>query len=158
MPLKMKYFIVKPGSKKPGDLHAIASRAALRAYAAEIRHCDGTLAVELEQWADREMNLDAQLQRDRRLALDHVAIFVEECCVRMVSAFVGMDRLYQAYLEWCGNFEVQPGSRKNFAERIRKMGFRFNRDCTKKISVQGLILSEDVVRQAAPRPREEERQ
>lgn len=45
--LMMKYFVLKP---KGDDDYAIASRAAMMAYAAVIRELNPTLAEELRDW------------------------------------------------------------------------------------------------------------
>lgn len=51
MSLKMKYFVLKP----QGDSSfAVASRAAMRAYADSISGIDGVLASELREWARKE--------------------------------------------------------------------------------------------------------
>ena len=49
--LLMKYFVLKPKGK---DMYAIASRAALRAYARIIERENKQMAVDLREWADRE--------------------------------------------------------------------------------------------------------
>lgn len=49
--LIMKYFVLKP---KGTDHYAIASRVAMRAYAAHIKIINPTLCKELRDWADRE--------------------------------------------------------------------------------------------------------
>jgi len=141
MSLEMKYFVVKPGSKKPGDPHAIASRAALRAYADEIRRHDSLMALSLEQWAEKEMNYDALLQRDRRLALDPVAIFFEERCSRMASAFVGLDHLWAAYTTWCDNIDLPFTDKDNFLERCLKQGLHYDR--SKDAVVGAVVVGEE---------------
>ena len=49
--LEMRYFVLKP---KGDDVHAIASRNAMRAYANYIHFSNPKLASDLEAWADRE--------------------------------------------------------------------------------------------------------
>ena len=51
--LQMKYFVLKPESKKDADDYAFASRMAMRAYAANIKHENPQLAKELHKWVDR---------------------------------------------------------------------------------------------------------
>ena len=50
MALKMKYFVLKPRSKGPGDPYAHASRWAMKAYADAIELHDPELARELQEW------------------------------------------------------------------------------------------------------------
>jgi hypothetical protein len=57
----MKYFILKPKSKFPGDPYAAASRKAMIEYAACIRSQDSRLADDLSIWAEREMRRDAEI-------------------------------------------------------------------------------------------------
>ena len=56
--LESKYFVLKP---KGEDDYAAASRAALYAYAAAIRHANPQLASDLEAWAGRERNIYEQI-------------------------------------------------------------------------------------------------
>jgi hypothetical protein len=49
--LMMKYFVLKPSGN---DGYAKASRAAMRAYANNIREENPELCNELREWADRE--------------------------------------------------------------------------------------------------------
>ena len=49
--LMMKYFVLKPAG---GDAYSKASRAAMRAYATQIREENPELCTELREWADRE--------------------------------------------------------------------------------------------------------
>lgn len=49
--LEMRYFILKP---KGNDPYARASRAAMRAYADVIRAENPEMAIDLDEWADRE--------------------------------------------------------------------------------------------------------
>ena len=51
--LLMKYFVLKPGGE---DAYAVASRAAMREYAAMIEHTNQQLAHELLRWANREQD------------------------------------------------------------------------------------------------------
>ena len=50
--LQMKYFVLKPESKDDND-YAFASRMAMRAYAANIKHKNPQLAKGLHNWVDR---------------------------------------------------------------------------------------------------------
>ena len=54
MSLEMKYFILKPRSKSPGDPYAAASRKAIRVYAEMIKKQDSELAIDLKEWANKE--------------------------------------------------------------------------------------------------------
>ena len=54
MPLEMKYFVLKPRSKSPGDRYALAAREGMRAYALTIHETDPELCHELLKWIDRE--------------------------------------------------------------------------------------------------------
>lgn len=54
MSLEMKYFILKPKSKSPGDPYAAASRKAMRVYANMIAKEDIELSVDLKEWANKE--------------------------------------------------------------------------------------------------------
>jgi hypothetical protein len=47
----MKYFVLKP---RGTDLHAKASRRAMRSYAALIAYENADFAKELRDWADKE--------------------------------------------------------------------------------------------------------
>lgn len=49
--LLMKYFVLKPESKDDDD-YAFASRMAMRAYAANIKHTNPQLAEKLHSWVD----------------------------------------------------------------------------------------------------------
>ena len=59
MALEMKYFILKPKSKRASDPWAAASRRAMRAFAASIRKTDPDLADRLNAWTDLEREKDA---------------------------------------------------------------------------------------------------
>ena len=61
MPLKMKYFMLKPKSKSAGDPFAAASRKAMRVYATMIRQVDVELSIALQEWANRETEQDISL-------------------------------------------------------------------------------------------------
>ena len=61
--LEMKYFVLKPRSKKPGDVYARASRFALAAYANEIKNLNPALASDIGDWIAREKALLAALWR-----------------------------------------------------------------------------------------------
>ncbi len=49
--LTMKYFVLKPRGK---GIHAMASRAAMHAYARVIRQAHFEFSEEIAQWASRE--------------------------------------------------------------------------------------------------------
>ena len=51
MSLEMKYFVLKP---KGDSAFAVASRAAMRTYAIEIRNADMDLCRQLIDWANNE--------------------------------------------------------------------------------------------------------
>ncbi len=53
--LKLKYFVLNPTSKAVGDRHAEASRVAMRSYADSIQDVDKQLAMELKEWANKEL-------------------------------------------------------------------------------------------------------
>lgn len=59
MGLEMKYFVLKP---RGTGLHAVASRAAMRAYADLIENLDPALAIRLRDWAGLE---SVQAEQDR---------------------------------------------------------------------------------------------
>ena len=59
MALEMKYFVLKPRSKRASDPWAAASRRAMRAFAASIRKTDPDLADRLNAWTDLERARDA---------------------------------------------------------------------------------------------------
>lgn len=61
MGLEMKYFVLKPRSKRLGDAYARASREALRAYAKSVADSDLELAEALWDWAREE----AKYENDR---------------------------------------------------------------------------------------------
>ena len=52
--LKLKYFVLRPESKKPYDEYALASRQALRAYADAIESVNKELAFDLRLWIKKE--------------------------------------------------------------------------------------------------------
>ena len=54
MALEMKYFILKPRSKRYGDRFAKASREAMMKFADEIADVDSALACELRMWVEME--------------------------------------------------------------------------------------------------------
>lgn len=54
MPLEMKYFVLKPRSKKADDPFAVASRVAMKTFANMIQTADQELARELREWVQRE--------------------------------------------------------------------------------------------------------
>ncbi|MCZ6775846.1 MAG: hypothetical protein O7D34_05260 [Ignavibacteria bacterium] len=51
MPLEMKYFVLKP---RGNNVHAAASRKAMRAYASHIEEEDSELGKDLRAWAHSE--------------------------------------------------------------------------------------------------------
>jgi len=55
--LELKYFVLKPRGK--GE-YAVASRAAMRAFAKAIEKEDKELALSLVEWADIEMSRAAK--------------------------------------------------------------------------------------------------
>ena len=56
--LKMKYFVLRPDKD---DDHAFASRMAIRAYAANIKHTNPQLAKDLTTWVENiEQALEAE--------------------------------------------------------------------------------------------------
>ena len=57
--LEMKYFVVKP---RGNNEFAKASRNAMRAYAASIRHHDPVFAGDLSEWVEREQALADKLK------------------------------------------------------------------------------------------------
>ena len=68
--LEMKYFVLKPKSKRGKDPYARASRCAMRAYARAIRGTDTQLATELEAWAtheDRRETIEFEISPGGRL-------------------------------------------------------------------------------------------
>ena len=52
--LEMKYFVLNPKSKIPGDIFAKASRKAMRAYAEIVRFEAPILANQLKEWTKVE--------------------------------------------------------------------------------------------------------
>jgi len=67
MVLKMRYFVLKPESKRFADPYAAASRRAMREYADAIELTDRELASDLRKWATAESNraaliVDAELK------------------------------------------------------------------------------------------------
>ncbi len=61
MPLKMKYFVLKPGSKYPGDIYAKASRMAMHVYASWIFKDDPEMSKDIAEWARNEEIKDIEL-------------------------------------------------------------------------------------------------
>jgi len=61
MALEMKYFVLKPKSKKASDRFARASRTAMDAFADSIETHDSNIARDLRQWAERERKLSNNL-------------------------------------------------------------------------------------------------
>lgn len=53
--LVMKYFVLKPKGHSP---YAIASRAAMEAYAFQIAEVNSQLAIELREWVKRETSTE----------------------------------------------------------------------------------------------------
>ena len=64
MGLKMKYFVLKPTPKIPGDRYAAASRKAMRAYANHISSENPMLANDLREWANKESEKDPHVFGD----------------------------------------------------------------------------------------------
>ena len=67
MSLQMKYFVLKPRSKKVGDKYAMAARVAMRAYAEAIRATDPELAEALWAWTNKETQREEALEMDSKL-------------------------------------------------------------------------------------------
>lgn len=67
MSLEMKYFVLKPKSKKVGDKYAMAARVAMRAYAEAIRETDPELAEELWAWTNKETQREEALEWENNL-------------------------------------------------------------------------------------------
>lgn len=67
MALEMKYFVLKPKATKENDVHAFASRVAMRAYARVIQGTDVALAADISSWVEREskLALDIDLEAAR---------------------------------------------------------------------------------------------
>jgi len=53
--LEMKYFVLKPRSKNVDDLHAHASRMAMRAYADAIESYNENFAQDIRAWVESEV-------------------------------------------------------------------------------------------------------
>lgn len=60
--LELKYFVLKPRSKRWDDNHAQASRKAMRAYASHIRDEDRALSDALFEWAQMESSRELELK------------------------------------------------------------------------------------------------
>ena len=67
MSLQMKYFVLKPRSKKVGDKYAMAARVAMRAYAEAIRATDPELAEALWAWTNEETQREETLEMNSKL-------------------------------------------------------------------------------------------
>ena len=67
MSLEMKYFVLKPRSKKIGDKYARAARIAMRAYAEAIRETDPELAEELWAWTNKEIEREEAFEWEEKL-------------------------------------------------------------------------------------------
>lgn len=67
MSLEMKYFVLKPRSKKVGDKYALAARIAMRAYSEVIREADPKLAEELWVWANKETDREEASRCEEKL-------------------------------------------------------------------------------------------
>lgn len=65
MALEMKYFVLRPRSKKPLDLYAKASRAAMETYARIIKTEDPHLAVALNLWVSEEVYKAMELHKEK---------------------------------------------------------------------------------------------
>lgn len=66
MPLKMKYFVLKPMSKIPHDPHATASRLAMIKYAETIEPYDEVMANELRLWVDQAFEMACAVSQSAR--------------------------------------------------------------------------------------------
>ena len=62
MALEMKYFVLRPRSKRYLDAHAQASRLAMHTYASVVEGADPALAEGLRGWADREYDRAQKLK------------------------------------------------------------------------------------------------
>ena len=60
MALEIKYWVLKPKSKRRYDSFATASRAAIRTFAKYIEPTDPKLAYELNNWAEKEMKAEGK--------------------------------------------------------------------------------------------------
>jgi hypothetical protein len=56
--LRMIYFVLKPGSKRVGDVYAHASRDAMEAYAKRVEYSNPELAEDLIEWIGKEDELE----------------------------------------------------------------------------------------------------
>lgn len=61
--LQMKYFVLKPRSKQPGDVYAEASRKAMRAYANHIQGINPAFAEDLRRWANDEFTRMLEMEQ-----------------------------------------------------------------------------------------------
>ena len=66
MGLEMKYFVLKPTSKIPGDKYAEASREAMRTYAYYISSENPQLANDLRRWVNKESEKDPHVFGDNK--------------------------------------------------------------------------------------------
>jgi len=65
MSIDLKYFVLKPRSKYPGDPYAHASRCALLSFAIHIDKTNPDLARELRIWVEEESRLENELIREQ---------------------------------------------------------------------------------------------
>lgn len=71
--LRMKYFVLRPGSKHSQDRYAQAAREAMRSFADEIDDIDPNLAEELRIWAAEEAHKETKIKNkeiDLRVSTD----------------------------------------------------------------------------------------
>jgi len=61
---------------------------------------------------------------DYRLDVDVVARFIEECCMLVPAAKVGVNQLHNAYKEWCATYELDALGRKGFTDAVSARGFQ----------------------------------
>lgn len=66
--LEMKYFVLKPRSKAPGDAYALASREAMHTYAETIRDTNPRLASEIMNWVTQEEILNGRWEGKDEMA------------------------------------------------------------------------------------------
>lgn len=64
MALELKYFVLKPRSKRKADIYAKASRMAMFVYASWIKNEDPELAKELTEWARLAQMEEIKMQEE----------------------------------------------------------------------------------------------
>ena len=68
MGLEMKYFVLKPKAKGPEDPYALASRMAMLEYARVIESHNPSLAWDLRQWVEAEIEEAVKKFKEERNA------------------------------------------------------------------------------------------